>query len=311
MARLVSVIIPCYEQAHFLAEAVESALAQSYHPLDVTVVDDGSRDATAEVAASYPDVRCVRQHNLGVSAARNAGLRATHGEYVVFLDADDRLLPGAAEAGVAALEGDPTAALAAGRIRRMTIDGAPLPTTVRTRVTGDHYAALVRRCWLGVPDVMHRRSALVAVGGFDRRRRYAEDYDLYLRLARRFPMVDHYTQIAEYREHPGSLSRDWERMLVATLAVLAPHRPGPGAPPAMRAAWRARENVVWYLDRVLESALDDLVHRRGISASRRLLTFMRYLPSHPDYARRRARGLMRRVTTRKPSPPSAARPAAA
>jgi glycosyltransferase involved in cell wall biosynthesis len=310
MARRVSVIIPCYEQAHFLAEAVESALGQSYHPLDVTVVDDGSRDATAEVAAAYPDVRCVRQPNQGVSAARNAGLRATHGEYVVFLDADDRLLPGAAQAGVETLEAHPTAAFAAGRLRRMTVDGSPLPTTLRTRVTHDHYAALVRRCWLGIPEAMHRRTALLAVGGFDRRLRYAEDYDLYLRLARRFPIVDHYTQVAEYRQHPGSLSRDWERMLSATLAALAPHRPGPGAPPALRAAWRARENVVWYLDRLLESALDDLVHRRTAAGTRRLLIFARYLPSHPDYARRRARGLVRRVTTRKPSPP-AERPAAA
>jgi glycosyltransferase involved in cell wall biosynthesis len=311
MARRVSIIIPCYEQAHFLAEAVESALAQSYHPLDVTVVDDGSGDATAEVAAAYPDVRRVRQHNQGVSAARNAGLGASHGEYVVFLDADDRLLPGAAEAGVDALEAAPTAALAAGRSRRIAVDGAPLPTTVRARVTHDHYAAFVRRCWLGVPEAMHRRQALTAVGGFDRRLRCAEDYDLYLRLARRFPVVDHYEPVAEYRQHRDSLSRNAEQMLAATLAALAPHRPGPGAPRALDAAWRARENVVWYLDRLLESAVDDLVHRRGRSATRRLLIFVRYLPSHPDYARRRARGLLRRLAARKPRRPSAARPAAA
>src|SRR5215213_3125487 len=95
---LVSVVIPCYNQAHFLGEAIESVLAQSYPNFEIVVVDDGSTDDTSEVAGSYPKVRLVRQENQGLSGARNAGLARSEGEYVVFLDADDRLRPEALEA---------------------------------------------------------------------------------------------------------------------------------------------------------------------------------------------------------------------
>src|SRR5215210_2105808 len=94
---LVSVIIPCYNQAHFLGEAIESVLGQSYPNFEIVVVDDGSPDDTAEVAARYPEVRYICQDNQGLSAARNTGLGQSEGEYVVFLDADDRLLPEALE----------------------------------------------------------------------------------------------------------------------------------------------------------------------------------------------------------------------
>src|ERR671910_914102 len=72
-AGLVSVVIPCYNQARFLGEAIESVLAQTYPHFEIVVVDDGSTDNTQEVAARYPEVRCSRQHNQGLSAARNSG----------------------------------------------------------------------------------------------------------------------------------------------------------------------------------------------------------------------------------------------
>src|SRR5215211_9350661 len=99
-AGLVSVVIPCYNQAHFLGEAIESVLSQSYRNFEILVVDDGSTDNTSEVASRYERVRIVRQENRGLSGARNRGLREAKGEYVVFLDADDRLLPGALEASL-------------------------------------------------------------------------------------------------------------------------------------------------------------------------------------------------------------------
>jgi glycosyltransferase involved in cell wall biosynthesis len=288
MAERVSVVIPCYNQAHFLAEAIESALAQAYRPLEIIVVDDGATDNTAEVASTYAGVRLVRQANQGLAAARNAGLRASRGELVVFLDADDRLLPAAVETGAAALSARPDAAFAVGRHGRISVDGVPLPSPRRPRVERDHYASLVRRCWIAMPaTVMYRRRVLVAVGGFDPRLRYAEDYDLYLRITRRFPIVDHYAEVAEYRQHAGTLSRNAERMLAATLAVLAPHRPGATASPALRSAWGARENVVWYYDRLLDAARDDVTRGAWRSAARRLMIFARYLPRHPQYLRRR------------------------
>src|ERR687898_3616338 len=106
-APLVSVVIPCYNQARFLGEAIESVLAQSYPHFEVIVVDDGSTDNTSEVAASYAGVRYIRQENQGLAGARNAGIRRSRGSYLVFLDADDRLLADALEAGLASLEEHP------------------------------------------------------------------------------------------------------------------------------------------------------------------------------------------------------------
>src|SRR5438874_6230903 len=98
-AGLVSVIIPCYNQAHFLHEAIQSALAQTYSHREILVVDDGSADNTAEVTAGFAGIRYIRQENSGVSTARNTGLRESRGEYLIFLDADDRLLPDAVRVG--------------------------------------------------------------------------------------------------------------------------------------------------------------------------------------------------------------------
>src|SRR5688572_5767710 len=91
---LVSVVIPTYNYGHLVAEAVDSALAQTYPAVEVLVVDDGSTDDTWDRLARYGDrIRCVRQANAGLSAARNTGIRAAHGEYVALLDSDDAFHP--------------------------------------------------------------------------------------------------------------------------------------------------------------------------------------------------------------------------
>jgi hypothetical protein len=169
-----------------------------------------------------------------------------------------------------------------------------LPTPVRQRVESDHYASLIRRCWIAMPaTVMFRRDRLFQVGAFDARRRYAEDYDVYLKLARRFPVVDHHAEVAEYRQHAGTQSRDAARMLIATLGVLARHRPGPDATATHRAAWRTRDNAVWYYDRLLESMVGAAREGRWRRAAYELYVFARHLPAHPAYAARRLGGPVR------------------
>jgi glycosyltransferase involved in cell wall biosynthesis len=291
---VVSVVIPCYNQARYLPQAIESALGQSHARREVVVIDDGATDDTSAVAGRYPDVHCVRQRNQGLSAARNTGLRHSRGDYVVFLDADDRLLPGALEIGASCLARHPFAAFVVGRHRRIAEDGTPLPTPVRPRVERDHYVSLIRRCWITMPaTVMYRRARLVQAGAFDARNRCAEDYDVYLRLTRSFPIVDHYAEVAEYRQHGGTLSRDAERMLIATLAVLHRHRPGPDATPGHRAAYRARENAVWYYDRLLDSIVSAARSGQWAHAARSLCVFARLLPRHRGYAARRLTSAVR------------------
>src|ERR1700722_9202668 len=89
---LVSVVIPCYNSERYLAEAIESVRRQTYPRTEIIVIDDGSTDGTARIARSSP-VHYFYQPNSGISAARNRGLLHCHGEYVLFLDHDDCLLP--------------------------------------------------------------------------------------------------------------------------------------------------------------------------------------------------------------------------
>jgi glycosyltransferase involved in cell wall biosynthesis len=108
----VSVVIPCFNQGRFLCDAIASARSNALQP-EIIVVDDGSAEDVSAITTA--GVTCIRQENQGVVAARNRGLAAAHGEFVVFLDADDRLLPGALDTGAAALTGDPDCALVWGR----------------------------------------------------------------------------------------------------------------------------------------------------------------------------------------------------
>src|SRR4029450_6964262 len=120
---LVSVVIPRYRQAHFLSEAIESVLGQTYPNVEVVVVDDGSPDNVGPVAGRYPGAVYVRQQNAGVSAARNEGVERSSGEFAIFLDADDRLLAGGVEAGLEQLKQHQDHAFASGQFRFIGADG--------------------------------------------------------------------------------------------------------------------------------------------------------------------------------------------
>src|SRR5262245_48924076 len=122
---LVSIVIPCFKQGHFLGEAIESVLNQSYPNHEIIVIDDGSPDNTSQVASHYAGVRLIRQENQGLSAARNRGISESHGEFLVCLDADDRLLPGALESGLTCMSERPESELVFGRYRGIEADGAP------------------------------------------------------------------------------------------------------------------------------------------------------------------------------------------
>ena len=112
MASLVSVIIPCYNQARFLAEAIESVLGQDYPEKEVIVVNDGSPDREREVASRFAGrIVYIEQENKGVSGARNTGIKAARGEYVTFLDGDDLYLPHALTELVSYLDNNPDTAL--------------------------------------------------------------------------------------------------------------------------------------------------------------------------------------------------------
>ena len=223
--RLVSIIIPCFNQGHYLPEAIESALSQTYGALEVVVVDDGSSDNTSEITRRYPGVLLLRQENRGLAAARNAGLSATHGEYVVFLDADDRLRPEAVTSGLRMLDDNPSSAIACGRFRYIDEQGKPLFVAWRPSPGRSHFGALLHGNFCGAPGALvHRRSVLEEVGRFDETLAAAEDYDLYLRITRSHPLCLHGEVVADYRRHGAAMTRNPIRMLSSTVSVLKRQR---------------------------------------------------------------------------------------
>ena len=218
---LVSIIIPCYNQAHFLSESIESALAQTYPRVEVVVVDDGSADNPAEVIARYPAVQCVRQNNRGLAGARNAGFRATKGEYVLFLDADDRLTPSAVAAHLSCLATHPDAGFVVGDIDNIALDGSFLGSPRWPILEGNEYEEILKVNHVAnTIAVMFRRSVIEQVGGFKPSCSPAEDVELLLHAARLFLSAHHRFTVAQYRRYPNSLSRKGALMLPAIHRVM-------------------------------------------------------------------------------------------
>ena len=246
----VSIVIPCYNQAPFVGEAIESALGQVGADVDVIVVNDGSTDGSPAIidafAAVDARIRVLSQPNMGLSAARNAGLDAARGTVVIFLDADDRLRPDAASAAVESFSRHPDAMMTFGRCTLIDEQGQPMLTDLPV-VERDFYAELLRRNYIWTPAMAAFRHHLFAtVGQFDTAVNASADYDLYLRIARALPIVMHHRVVAEYRQHGSNMSRNPVAMLDATLAVLASQRSFIDAHPQFaktyregRRAWRA------------------------------------------------------------------------
>jgi glycosyltransferase involved in cell wall biosynthesis len=224
MPGLVSVVIPCFGQAHFLADAIDSVLRQTYPNVEVIVINDGSPDETAAVASRY-GVGYLEQENKGLAAARNAGLERCQGEFVVFLDADDRLLPDALRINSARLAADPALAFVAGASRYIARDGAPLLTNPQQIPSANLYAELLRRNRIRMPGmVMFRRRVFDHIGAFDTTVDACADYDVYLRVSRLFPVAFHGELIAEYRRHEANMSLDPALMLRQLSAVMRKQR---------------------------------------------------------------------------------------
>lgn len=188
---LVSVVIPARDAAPSIERALASILAQDYRPLEVIVVDDGSRDQTAALVARFADpaVRLIRQpQSHGAAAARNRGVAASHGEIVAFQDADDEWLPGKLRRQLELLHADRGLVLVAclasfvssrGTELGLLFDGRPPPSGLRA------WSSLLARNTIATPTVVTWRRHLLALGGFDPRLTVAEDQDMWIRLAMR------------------------------------------------------------------------------------------------------------------------------
>ena len=217
--QVVSVVIPCFNYAGYLAKAIESVLSQSYQHFEIIVVDDGSTDHTKEVVQKYPLVKYLYQTNQGVSAARNVGIKSSTGELVVFLDADDWLLPDALFININYLTKNPEAAFVSGA-HELFYQPENKTWLIKKEITRNYYCHLLEGNYIGLPAVgMYRRWVFNEIQ-FNTTLKYCEDYDLSLKIVRKYAVIHHIDPIAVYNFHEKSVSSNLIEMLKYALLVL-------------------------------------------------------------------------------------------
>jgi glycosyltransferase involved in cell wall biosynthesis len=212
----VSVIIPTYNQAHFIAESIQSVLDQTFQDFEIVVVDDGSTDNTKEVVCNFKDVRIkyIYQENNGVSTARNTGICASTGEYIAFLDSDDVLLKNSLEKRVQVLNRHPEVAFIYGwnyiideKGRIVKLSKKRQKHTCVREGSEQIRDFLIHGNRIGVCCAMARQRCLYEVGLFDPTFHYgSEDFDMWVRLDKRYAVACIAEPLAIYRIHSGSIS---------------------------------------------------------------------------------------------------------
>jgi glycosyltransferase involved in cell wall biosynthesis len=213
--KTVSVVVPCYNAAEYLYVALDSALAQTHRPAEIIVVDDGSSDNSVQVIENYVErfadrgVRLISQANGGEPAARNSGIRASSGEWVAMLDADDWWEPSKLELQLAAAaEAGPDCVMVHTGVVHHFPDGRTEPKDLEApaRRVGRCTEALLEPTSIGHPSIMVRRDALEKIGGYDESFKQACDIDLYFRLSAvgSFAFVPRH--LLHYRIHPKQMS---------------------------------------------------------------------------------------------------------
>lgn len=205
---LVSVIIPTYNRVDYLHEAVESVLAQTFRNFELIVVDDGSTDDTQKVAASWKGkLRYLRQKNSGPSAARNNGIRNSVGRFIAFLDSDDTWTPEMLEKQVLMFKKNPAAGLIAtgytlmNTERQLTKQIIMSSKDLADAARGNHYMN-----FFATSSVMVKKHCFQATGLFNEKLRFAEDWDMWLRILQHYDFAYLPQALMNYRVHPDKIS---------------------------------------------------------------------------------------------------------
>jgi glycosyltransferase involved in cell wall biosynthesis len=254
----IGVVTPAYNAERWVGKAIASVTSQSHDDWTMVVVDDGSRDATAEVVGEITDprIRLVRQANAGVSAARNRGMQEMlHAgvDALIFLDADDWLEPNALARLVQALETSPDAVAAVGPFVLVDTGFGHAPPS------GDLLERLLQVCFFGTGSTLVRRAAMEAAGGFRDELTFGEDWEFLVRLALRGPFVavPEKVPVLFIQAHPSGLFRSQS----ADPAVYTPLMEAIFTQPALRQRFgrerldnlrrRADANNAWAIGREL------------------------------------------------------------
>lgn len=211
---LVSVIMPAFNQSRYIGAALESVFAQTYRPVEVVVVDDGSTDDTPAILAARADrVVGVRQANAGPAAARNTALAHVQGDFIAFLDADDLWHERKLERQMARFRAWPQLEISVCMVENFW-DGDPAVEAERFRERG--YEKVM--AGIVVQALLARRAVFDRVGPFDTRFRFGEDTDWYLRAAESKAVAELLPEVLGYRRvHDGNMTRIWPKVRVDTM----------------------------------------------------------------------------------------------
>ena len=216
----VTVIIPSYNCEAYIAETIDSILNQTFKDLELIVVDDGSTDRTCEIVESYGDpVRLIRQSNARVCAARNRGIREAKGEFICLMDHDDYWYPEKLARQLQEFERHPEAGAVFSTFIRWyrdesgnfpapeSYDRLSVPDDTDPEFTGWIYHQFLLDCWMLTSSAMFRKEVFEKCGMFDEALPYSEDWELWIRMSRHYPMVKLNRTYTLYRQHPLQGSR--------------------------------------------------------------------------------------------------------
>lgn len=264
MSLAVSVIIPAYNAATTLAETLASVQAQSHAHWEALVVDNGSTDGTAAVASQFaardPRIRLIDCPEKGVSRARNGGITHARHDWILFLDADDSILPRHLEVLTEVLLANPDLDAVHCGWRRVTPDGETIFEEYGSD-DPDLFPLLARTCAFAIHTCIVRRALIVACSGFDSSLRTCEDWDLWQRLARGGARFAHHPEIlAVYRARPQSASMDGHQMIADGFEVIGrAFAPDPRVPAPLPAYARGLPP-----DTLPQARLDNLIWQAGL-----------------------------------------------
>ena len=218
----VSVIIPAYNPGTYLDLAVDSVINQTYKDWEIVIVDDGSTEDIAPVAHKHPAITLIRQENRGLSAARNAAILASSGEYVAFLDADDLWLPTKLEKQVACMEANVKAGFCETQFEIMDASGHTTAPGYARPIRS--YEEMLEGCSVCVSSVMVRRSCLAVSGLFDPFYKATQDYDMWLKLSHHFSVCLVPSVETRYRWHSQNMSQKYSATYAEITNLLRKHQ---------------------------------------------------------------------------------------
>ncbi len=207
----ISVIIPVYNRENTISRAIDSVLNQTYKPLEIIVVDDGSTDKTTEILKSYSDnIRVIRQNNNGVSSARNIGIKNSISEWIALLDSDDEWLPNKLQLEADYINENPEINI----LQTEEIwnrNGKRInPKKYHKKISGNIFKESLELCLVSPSTVIFSRSLFDEIGKFDETLPVCEDYDYWLRVSMKYPigLVQEYG-IIKYGGHSDQLSHKY------------------------------------------------------------------------------------------------------